>query len=67
MIMNSTHSKKIGSISVVTWRLGAAALVDPVAVGLAAGPAFLLLRCRVNSAWLVLGGAIIGLVVALMR
>jgi len=67
MIMNSTHSTKIGSMGVVTWRLGVAALVDPLAVGLAAGTAFLLLRYRVNSAPLVLGGAIVGLVVALMR
>jgi chromate transporter len=45
----------------VTWQLGRAALVDRVTLLLAVASGFLLLRWRVNSAWLVLGGAAIGL------
>jgi chromate transporter len=46
---------------VVTAYLGSAALVDVTTVVLAVASAILLFRFRVNSAWLVLGGAAIGL------
>ncbi len=46
----------------VTWQLGRAALVDPATFLLAVASAVLLLRFRVNSAWLVVGGAIAGVV-----
>jgi chromate transporter len=52
---------------VVTWQLGRAALVDGVTALLAAGSALLLLRFRTNSAWLVLGGAAIGIAVSWWR
>ena len=47
-------------MAVVTWRLSWAALVDPVTIGLAVVAAVLLLRYRVNSAWLVRGGGVAG-------
>jgi chromate transporter len=46
---------------VVTWQLGAGSLVDWPSVSLAVIAAFLLLRYKVNSALLVLGGAGVGL------
>jgi chromate transporter len=46
---------------VVTYQLGRAALVDVTTVVLAVVSAVILFRFRVNSAWLVLGGAITGL------
>ena len=54
-------------MAVVTWTLGWAAVVDITTAVLAATSAFLLLRFRVNSAWLVLGGAAIGLARTLVR
>ena len=45
----------------VTWQLAGAALVDVPSTFLAALAAALLLRYRLNSAWLVLGGSIVGL------
>jgi chromate transporter len=45
----------------VTWNLGTAALVDAATVVLSAASAVLLLRWKVNSAWLVLGGAVASL------
>jgi chromate transporter len=56
----------VGSLAlmaVVTFFLARAAIVDLPTALLAAGSAFLLLRFRLNSAWLVLGGALIGLAV----
>ena len=44
----------------VTWHLGRAALVDAVTVALAVVSAVLLVRYRINSAWLLLGAAVIG-------
>jgi chromate transporter len=46
----------------VTIQLGAAALTDWLAVVLAVLSGFILLRYRINSAWLVLGGAVVGFV-----
>ena len=50
-------------MAVVTWQLGRAAIVDATTVLLVILSAILLVRFRVNSAWLVLGGAAIGFVV----
>lgn len=44
----------------VTLELGRAALIDVWTVVLAGSSAVLLLRFRVNSAWLVVGGAVVG-------
>jgi len=46
---------------VVTWQLGRAALVDFLTVMLAAASAVLLIRYKINSAWLVLAGGVVGL------
>ena len=52
---------------VVTCQLSAAALVDWPTVLLAIASAFLLFRCKINAAWLVLGGALMGLLAAVAR
>lgn len=49
------------ALMAVTWEIGRAALVDGVTVGLAHASAILLLRFRVNSLWLIFGGAGAGL------
>jgi chromate transporter len=48
-------------MAVVTWHLGRAALVNLPTALLAGVSGVLLFRFRVNSAWLVLGGAVLGL------
>jgi len=52
---------------VVTYELGKAALVDLPTIGFALASGILLFRWRVNSAWLVLGGALIGFLIATYR
>lgn len=47
-------------MAAVSLTLARTALLDVPTVALAAGSAFLLLRYKVNSAWLVLGGAALG-------
>ena len=45
---------------VVTYQLGRAAVIDFVTLVLALVSAFILFRWRINSAWLILAGAIVG-------
>jgi chromate transporter len=51
-------------MAAVTLFLARAAVVDVVTTILAIASAFVLIRYRVNSAWLVIGGGLIGLVMA---
>jgi chromate transporter len=48
-------------LAVVTWQLGRVALVDGLTISLAVASAVWLLFFRVNSTWLILAGAAIGL------
>jgi chromate transporter len=48
-------------MAVVTWQLGRAALVDWLTIALAVAAVVWLLFYRVNSTWLILGGAAVGL------
>jgi chromate transporter len=60
----------VGSLALmayVSWQLGRASLVDWITVALAIVSAAALFRWRVNSAWLILGGALVGIVVYLIR
>jgi chromate transporter len=60
--LDGANAAAVGLMAAVAWQLGTTSIVDglTVAVGLAA--AVMLIRFRVNSAWLVLGGGLIGLV-----
>jgi chromate transporter len=62
--LDGVNVASLALMAVVTWHLGRSALVDLPAVLLAGASAFALLRFRVNSAWLVLAGAVLGLVVS---
>src|SRR5207245_11016355 len=62
-VLDGVNVGSLALLAVVTWHLGRAALVDwePAALGL--GSALLLLRYRVNSAWLVALGALAGVLI----
>jgi chromate transporter len=57
----------LGLMAGVTWQLGRAALVDGFTIVMAALALVLVFRFRINSAWLVLGGGILGLAYGLLR
>jgi chromate transporter len=59
--LDGVNVASLALMAVVTWQLGAAALVDWVTVLLALTAASVLIRWQLNSAWLVLGGALVGL------
>jgi len=54
-------------MAVVAWQLGRASVTDLTTALLATGSLILLLRFRLNSAWLVLIGAVAGLVAYTLR
>jgi len=49
-------------MAAVSWQLGRASLVDTITVLVAVASLIALLRFRVNSVWLILLGATIGLI-----
>jgi chromate transporter len=59
--LDGVNVASLALMAVVTWQLGASALVDWLTLALAAIAAAVLIRWKINSAWLVLGGAGIGL------
>ncbi len=58
--LDGVNVAALALMAVVSWQLGRAALVDFTTIGLAVASAVLLLRFRVNSVWLILGGALVG-------
>jgi chromate transporter len=59
--LDGVNAASLALMIVVTYQLGRAALIDVVTVGLAILSAIILFKFRLNSAWLVLVGAILGL------
>jgi chromate transporter len=52
----------LGLMAGVTWQLGKAAIIDWPALALALISAFVIFCFKINSAWIVLAGGIVGLV-----
>lgn len=62
-LLDGVNVASLALMAAVTVRLGQSALVDPLTLALAIAATVLLFRFQVNSTWLVLGGAVIGLAV----
>ncbi|NJN93004.1 MAG: chromate efflux transporter [Anaerolineales bacterium] len=60
-LLDGVNVASLALMATVTWQLGRASLVDPLTIGLALLAAGLLWRFKVNSTWLILGGAVAGL------
>jgi chromate transporter len=60
--LDGANAAAIGLMIAVTWQLGVSSIVDVLTASLALVAAGLLIRFRINSAWLVLGGAAIGFI-----
>jgi chromate transporter len=57
-LLDGVNVGALGLMAGVTWQLGRSAIVDAFTIALAAISAIVLLRWNINSAWLVLAGAI---------
>lgn len=66
-MLDGVNAASLGLMAAVMWQLGWASLVDPWTMALALVSVVLLFRFRVNSTWLVLGGAVAGLVGSALR
>ena len=64
-LLDGVNVTALGLMAAVTWELGRAAVVDWLTAALGLLAALLLFRFKVNSAWLVLGGGLVGLLVRL--
>ena len=60
--LDGVNAAAVALMAVVTWQLGRTALVDVVTIALAVVSGLVLWRFRINSAWLVLSGALAGLI-----
>jgi chromate transporter len=59
--LDGANAAAVGLMAAVAWQLGTTSIVDGLTAALGLLATLLLIRFRVNSAWLVLGGALIGL------
>jgi chromate transporter len=59
-VLDGVNVASLALMAVVTVELGRAAIIDVQTAVLAAASAFVLIRWRPNSAWLVLAGAVVG-------
>jgi chromate transporter len=66
-VLDGVNAASLALMAVVTWQLARAAVVDAWTLALAAASSLLLFRWRVGSTWLVLGGALAGLLLELAR
>jgi chromate transporter len=65
--LDGVNVAAVALMAAVSWQLGRAALVDIPTTAIAVASGALLLRFRVNSAWLVLGGALAGFAISVLR
>jgi chromate transporter len=65
--LDGVNVASLALMAAVSYQLGRSAIVDELTIALAVASAVLLFRFRVNSAWLVLGGALAGIAAQLVR
>lgn len=65
-LLDGVNATALGLMAAVSLQIGRAALIDIPTVLLAAAAAVLLFRARLNSTWLILGGAFAGIIIRLL-
>lgn len=60
-LLDGVNAAALGLMAAVTWQLGRASLVDLLTVAIALASLVLLTGIRVNSPWLIAGGALMRL------
>ena len=66
-LLDGVNAASLALMAAVTWQLGRASLTGPFPIFIALISFVLLVRLKVNSTWLVLGGALIGVLGTLLR
>ena len=65
--LDGANAAAIGLMAAVVWQLATSSIVDPLTIVLLLAAAVLLIRYRLNSAWLVLAGGATGLLAGALR
>jgi chromate transporter len=65
-LLDGANVASLALMAGVTWQLGRATVVDPFAATIAGVALVLLVRFKVNTAWLVVGGGAVGLAVRIL-
>jgi chromate transporter len=66
-LLDGVNAASLGLMAAVTWQLGRASLFDPITLLIALASLVLLIRFKINSTWLIAGGALAGLLTAGLR
>jgi len=66
-LLDGVNVASLGLMAAVTWQLGRASLIDPLTIVIALISFAVLIRYKVNSTWLIAGGALAGLLSAALR
>jgi chromate transporter len=66
LLLDGVNAAALGLMAAVMLELGRAAIVDPLTAVLATVALAVLVRWKINSAWLVLGGGLVGLAYRLL-
>lgn len=64
--LDGVNAAAVALMATVSWEFGRAALVNVPAIVLGLASLLLVIRYKVNSAWLVLGGAVAGMVLQML-
>jgi chromate transporter len=65
--LDGVNAAAVALMAAVTYALGRAALVDAWTCGIAAIGAVVLLRFKLNATWLIVAGAVLGVVIQVIR
>jgi chromate transporter len=65
-LLDGVNVASFGLMAAVTWQLGQASLVDPLTILIALASLGLLVRFNINTTWLIVGGAVLGFLRALI-
>jgi chromate transporter len=66
-LLDGVNTASLGLMAAVSWQLGRASLADPLTILIAVIALALLIRFKINSTWLIAGGALLGLLKAALR
>lgn len=66
-LLDGVNVASLALMTAVTWQLGRASLTDPLTIVVALASFILLFRYKINTTWLIAGGAAIGLINAAIR
>jgi len=60
-LLDGVNAASLGLMAAVTWQLGRSSLIDILSIGIAIVSFILLVRFKINATWLILAGALLGL------